>query len=486
MGGLSLSRERSNTLAAQAARGTELPSLLADVASIALSTLLAYFLRFGPAWSLITGHGGRSPFHSFPEPGEYFGFLLLYGCLVLLCCHGLDLHRTSPGRTALDEMIAVFKAVALATIVLITSLYVSKQDISRLVVGSSAVLAISSLSAWRWLRHRLVEHQLARGRGARNVLIIGAGTVGQELFRYLARNRHLGYLVRGFLDEDQLAAPSVLGRIADLHEIARTHFIDEVFVTIGEQKELVKSVVLEGRRCRLDVNLVPNFYDGLGKPAAIEVLGDFPVLALHREPIPRLGLLIKRTLDIMCSAAAIAVLSPLLAAIAAAIKLDSPEGPVLYRSVRVGRKGQRFTCYKFRTMVSNADVLKAKLRHLNQRHGPFFKIENDPRLTTIGKLLRKYSLDELPQLWNVIVGDMSLVGPRPHPVDDCLQYNLEQLRRLDATPGITGLWQVTSRTDPSFRKNLVDDIEYIENWSLWLDLKILLKTIPAVVGGTGR
>jgi exopolysaccharide biosynthesis polyprenyl glycosylphosphotransferase len=486
MGGLNLARERSQTLAAQTAKGTEFSYVLADVLGIAFSTMLAYFLRYAPAWSLGTEHGGNPALHSFPEPGEYFGFLLLYGCLLLFSCHGLDLHRASADRTTVDETVALFKAVALATVVLIVSLYALKQDISRLVVGSTAVLSLSTLGAWRWLRHRFVEHQVARGRGTRNILIVGAGTVGQELFRYLSRNRHLGYRVRGFLDEERFAAPSVLGRIADLHEIARAHFIDEVFVTIGHQKELVKAVVLEGRRCRLDVKLVPDFYDGLGKPAAIEILGDFPVIALHREPIPRLGLLIKRGLDVLCSALAFAVLSPLLIAIAIAIKLDSWDGPVLYRSVRVGKKGQKFTCYKFRTMVSNADALKEKLRHLNQRHGPFFKIENDPRLTTTGTFLRKYSLDELPQLWNVIGGDMSLVGPRPHPVDDCRQYNLEQLRRLDVTPGITGLWQVSSRTDPSFRKNFVDDIEYIENWSLWLDLRILLKTIPAVVGGTGR
>ncbi|MGH9447853.1 MAG: sugar transferase, partial [Terriglobia bacterium] len=348
------------------------------------------------------------------------------------------------------------------------------------------VLAASSLSAWRWLRHRVVEQHLAKGHGVRNVLIVGAGSVGQELFRYLAQNKRLGYRVRGFIDEDEPAAPSVLGRIADLHDIARTHFIDEVFVTIGGRKDLVKAVVLEGRRCRLDVKIVPDFYDGLGRPAAVEILGDFPVMALHCEPIPRLRLLLKRALDLVCCTAALIVFSPLLAALAVAIKLDSPDGPVLYRSVRIGKKGQRFTCYKFRTMVPNADALKENLRHLNQRQGPFFKLDGDPRLTRVGKLLRKYSADELPQLWNVIAGDMSLVGPRPHPLDDCQQYSLEQLRRLDVTPGITGLWQVSSRTNPSFRKNLVDDIEYIENWSLRLDLKILVKTISAVLGGTGR
>jgi exopolysaccharide biosynthesis polyprenyl glycosylphosphotransferase len=488
MGGLSLGRERSTVLAVQVGGNADFALLLADVLSVALSTLLAYLLRFGWDWAEPMNRVRRPPLHSssFPMSAEYFGFLLLYACLMVLFCRGLDLYRALPGRTRFEESVAVFEAVILATVILITSIFLTKQDISRLVVGFSAVLTASTLTGWRLFRRRLIGRRVAKGHGLRNVLIVGAGSVGQELFRYLVRNKHLGYHVRGFLDEDNSTAPNVLGRIADLQEIARAHFIDEVFVTLGARKEVVKTVVLEGRRCRLDVKVVPDFYDGLGRPTAVEILGDLPVMALHREPIPKLGLLIKRTLDIALSAAALIILSPLLAAVALAIKLDSPDGPILYRSVRVGKKGQKFTCYKFRTMVANADVIKETLRHLNERKGPFFKIAEDPRLTRIGKFLRKYSLDELPQLWNVLLGEMSVVGPRPHPLDDCQQYSLEELRRLDVTPGITGLWQVTSRTSPSFRKNLVDDVEYIENWSLGLDLRILFKTIPAVLGGTGR
>jgi lipopolysaccharide/colanic/teichoic acid biosynthesis glycosyltransferase len=166
------------------------------------------------------------------------------------------------------------------------------------------------------------------------------------------------------------------------------------------------------------------------------------------------------------------------------IKLDSP-GPTLYLGERVGRKGRRFLCCKFRTTSSNADALKSKLRARNERVGPMFKITDDPRITRIGRLLRRYSIDELPQLWNVLRGEMSLVGPRPHPVDDFAGYQLDHLRRLDMTPGLTGLWQITARTDPSVQKSMTLDLEYIERWSLWLDLRILLKTIPVVLAGTG-
>jgi lipopolysaccharide/colanic/teichoic acid biosynthesis glycosyltransferase len=170
--------------------------------------------------------------------------------------------------------------------------------------------------------------------------------------------------------------------------------------------------------------------------------------------------------------------------IAGLIKLDST-GPVFYAAERVGRRGRPFRCYKFRTMVNNADALKAGLRGHNQRAGPLFKIVNDPRVTRFGHFLRRYSLDELPQLWNVLRGEMSLVGPRPHPLDDFAGYEIDHFLRLQVTPGMTGLWQVTARRDPSFQKSLALDLDYIRNWSLAMDFRILFKTVSAVLNGSG-
>jgi lipopolysaccharide/colanic/teichoic acid biosynthesis glycosyltransferase len=181
----------------------------------------------------------------------------------------------------------------------------------------------------------------------------------------------------------------------------------------------------------------------------------------------------------------LALTTPFLILLGILIWLDSP-GPALYIAERVGRKGRRFQCYKLRTMIVNADLRKDELRAQNEREGPVFKLEDDPRVTRLGRFLRGSSLDELPQLWNVLRGDMSLVGPRPHPVDDYERYSIEHLRRLDVSPGLTGLWQVTARNDPSFETNMALDLEYIENWSLGLDLKILSKTIPAVLRAEGR
>ena len=171
-------------------------------------------------------------------------------------------------------------------------------------------------------------------------------------------------------------------------------------------------------------------------------------------------------------------------AIAMGVKFGSP-GPMFYRAARIGRKGRTFTCYKFRTMVQNADQMQADLAHMNEREGVLFKIVNDPRVTGLGRRLRKYSLDELPQFYNVLRGDMSLVGPRPPIASEVEQYDLAHLRRLDVLPGITGLWQVEARQDPSFDSYISLDTAYVENWSLWLDLKILARTVGVVFSGTG-
>jgi exopolysaccharide biosynthesis polyprenyl glycosylphosphotransferase len=329
-----------------------------------------------------------------------------------------------------------------------------------------------------------VIHRAKQGVGLRNVAIIGAGEVGRELARQLEENKLLGYRFKGFLDGNHAADPRMLGKIEDLASVARSQFLDDIFITIPSERELVKRIAVEARKQRVDVKVIPELYDGLCWNATIHHVGDFPVMEVHCKAIPTFGLLIKRAFDIAASILGLVLFSPLLFLLAIAIKLDS-RGPAIYKSIRVGQKGQPFPCFKFRTMVVNADHLKAGLRARNERSGPFFKITDDPRVTRLGKFLRKYSLDELPQLWNVLRGDMTLVGPRPHPMDDYQQYTLDHLRRLEVKPGITGLWQTTARRDPSFETNMLLDLEYIEQWSLLLDCKILLMTIPAVLRAEG-
>jgi lipopolysaccharide/colanic/teichoic acid biosynthesis glycosyltransferase len=208
-------------------------------------------------------------------------------------------------------------------------------------------------------------------------------------------------------------------------------------------------------------------------------------ITIDCRPLPAGGLVIKRALDVGISLLTLILLSPVMAVIALRIKLQS-KGPVLYRSWRVGQSGKLFVFLKFRTMVTNADELKDSLQHLNERDGLLFKISNDPRITPFGRFLRRYSLDELPQLVNVLRGEMALVGPRPPSLDEYEQYTAEHRIRLTAKPGITGLWQITARTDPSFSTALRLDRSYIENWTPWLDLEILIKTMPVILQGEGQ
>jgi exopolysaccharide biosynthesis polyprenyl glycosylphosphotransferase len=405
--------------------------------------------------------------------------------LVVLGCANQSLYRTPRDRSIFDEGLMVAKAVAASTVLLALFIFVSGyKDISRVVIISSGMLNVISLSGWRYLKRRLVLSRSAKGIGVSRILIVGTGRMGTALGNWLEGNRQLGYLVCGFLDSKSSTDPRVLGTVDDLRHIALKQFVDELFITLPADRELVKKVVAEARELGLGLKLVPDLYDGLGWRAPLHMIGGFPVMDLHWQPIPAVGLAAKRLLDVIFAAGLLLLSAPLFVLVAALIKCDSP-GPVFYWGDRIGRKGRRFRCYKFRSMVLDADLRKDKLREANEREGPFFKLENDPRVTRVGRWLRKSSLDELPQLINVILGDMSLVGPRPHPVDDFVLYSIEHLRRLDVSPGLTGLWQVTARSDPSFETNMALDLEYIENWSLGLDLKILIKTIPAVLRAEG-
>jgi exopolysaccharide biosynthesis polyprenyl glycosylphosphotransferase len=459
---------------------------LIDAAFVVLDSAVAFLVRFargGLHGFLFSGHARLTT----DQPiSRYLAFLLLYVVLILIFCKWYDLYRTSTIRRFRDESSAIFEAVFLATLLLAAFVFLSGiKIVSRFVVAAAFCLNVLALAAWRYARRRIVTRRVEAGIAARNVVIIGAGAVGRALARVLDNNKLLGYKVKGFLDGKHLQEARVLGRISDLVRVARAEFVDDVFITIPSERELVKRIALEARTHHLTVKIVPDFYDGLAWNSPIQHIGDFPVIDLCWQPIPTFCVFLKRVTDLTLSSVALIVFSPVLLALAAWVKLDSP-GPVFYRSARVGKKGRIFTCHKLRTMVQDADRLKDSLRDRNEREGPFFKIAEDPRITRAGKFLRKYSLDELPQLWNVLKGDMSLVGPRPHPIDDYAKYNLEHLRRLDVKPGITGLWQITARQDPSFETNLRLDLEYIDRWNLLLDFKILFKTAAVACSGTGQ
>jgi exopolysaccharide biosynthesis polyprenyl glycosylphosphotransferase len=385
-------------------------------------------------------------------------------------------------RTA---MYRVGKAVFLGTLLTGAALYLQGLSALSLVALCGAGLAYLVFSlAWQWTEQKGNFSGMRATCGLRNVLIVGAGPLGRHIADYLERHSEMDRTVCGFLDDSRLSEKDVLGPITNLPQLARTGFIDEVILAAPSDRELTLRVLRQARQLRLDVKLVPDLF-GCYPPPEVEQIGGIPLISLHEEPIPVRRLLLKRAVDIIGAGAALILWAPVLALVAILIKLDSP-GPILYVAPRAGRKGRPFRCYKFRTMVADADKLKQKLRQRNERQGPFFKIADDPRVTRVGRFLRRYSLDELPQLLNVLKGEMSLVGPRPHPMDDFCAYAIEHLPRLDVLPGMTGLWQITARRDSSFNAGMNLDLEYIHRWSLAMDLRILWKTAAVVLRGSGE
>lgn len=408
---------------------------------------------------------------------------LAFAVVATLLGYSEGLYRSVSLRNESRDAARVIKAAGWSALLVWIILGFAQQSLDRILVFLLATcLSTESLLIVRRFREGKQETNVQSS--ARNVLIVGSGPVARALATQIAEHPEMGRKFRGFLDDVGLPSFGVLGSPKDLARIARAEFADEIILAVPGQREVNQMVIREARHNHLDVKLVPDLF-GLGSEEPwLEAIGGIPMVTLHREKLPAVQLCIKRVLDLVGAAAALILSAPILAVVAALIRIDS-RGPVFYRAERVGRKGKRFVCCKFRTMESGANDRRDELRKQNERDGPCFKLVKDPRVTHIGRWLRRYSVDELPQLWNVLRGDMSLVGPRPHPVDDVARYELNHLRRLDVTPGMTGLWQVTARQKRSFRTNMELDLEYIERWSLRMDISILLKTLQVVVRGTG-
>jgi exopolysaccharide biosynthesis polyprenyl glycosylphosphotransferase len=453
-------------------------SIAADFALVALNWLLIGALlvplrrMFPQVWLFKFNQGA---------PAALLGIAMLHGALIILIGQNEGLYRVSNDFGRLARVLA--KSVLWASTMLCFAYGMQGSSWATMVlIYGAGLLHFTALLAWRQQNRRQCHDYSS---DSRNVLIVGAGSVGRRIAAHLGEHPGLARTVYGFLDDERRIGDGIIGRVSDLARLARTGFVDEVILAAPRDRNLTVQVVREARRLRLDVEIVPELFGCTPAANEIEQVGGMPVICLHAEHLPAASLALKRCVDAVGAIFALAALSPLLALIAGLIKLDSP-GPVFYRAPRAGRKGRLFRCYKFRTMVRNADELKKELRCSNQRSGPFFKMADDPRITRLGRFLRRYSLDELPQLWNVLKGEMSLVGPRPHTADDYAAYDIEHLARLDVTPGITGLWQVTARRDPSFQRGMALDREYIRTWSFMSDVRILLKTFLAVLQGSGQ
>jgi len=371
--------------------------------------------------------------------------------------------------------------------------YVFRLDLSR------PFLLLFSLYAWvilllfRLTAGRLVGVIRREFAAPHYVMVVGTGERAIRMAEALERSVEYGVRLRGFLSELQDAgAPAEISLgsrypvrpISDLPSILRQHVVDEIIFAVGSQSlaELEESFLLcdeEGVRTRVAVDFFPH----VNSTVSLDRFGATPLLTFSAAPYDEIRLLVKRVTDIAIAGAGLLALAPFMALTAVLIRLTSP-GPAIFRQVRCGLNGRRFLFYKFRSMCENAEELKESLAHLSTRETAF-KIPLDPRLTTVGRYLRKFSIDEWPQLWNVLRGDMSMVGPRPAIPSEVEQYQTWQRRRLRMRPGLTCLWAVSGRDAVDFETWMKMDMQYIDNWSLALDWKILLRTIPRVLTGRG-
>jgi exopolysaccharide biosynthesis polyprenyl glycosylphosphotransferase len=469
--------------------------MMVDVLTVSLAAGLATYLR---RIDILSYFDQRPSLAS--NPSAFFVYLAGFVVVLIILSKAQGLYGPLQSFSGLREQRLTVQTCFTASLILAGALYFGREDsISRAVVVATLVATTLLLCIRRAMWRLILYRRYEKGLDARNVLVVGVGSSALAIRSHLQRIRHLGFNFKGFvrtsreLDEhetsdaslmEQSRPPEILGDLEELGDLVRRHFIDEIFVTGPCERGVVKRLIAEAAKWGTDVRVVPDLYDGLAWSAPIEYVGQFPTMPLHRRHIPVAGLMLKRGLDLVVSTLAIVLLSPLIVLIAIAIRLDS-KGPIFYVAERIGRKGRRFRCLKFRTMVIDADSLQEQFSHRNERDGVLFKMTGDPRVTRLGRILRKYSLDELPQFFNVLAGHMSVVGPRPPLAGEVRQYELSHLRRLEVLPGITGLWQVQARQDPSFDQYISLDTAYIDNWSIWLDLKIMTRTVSVLLSGTG-
>lgn len=466
-----------------------LPMVLNDIVAIILAFGVALIMRAIFLDKMVRFSGIRHSIGIAPVNALHLSwFAVVY--VFVARRYGLYGHILKSARGG-HELRMTAQACFTSGMLLCGALYLTHDlAISRILVIMLTLSAAVSLcirrAIWRQSRYRQYE----RGLSTRNIVILGTNPVCSALGQHIQKESRLGYTMRGHILAPGYAVPEddspfrILGGLEEIRKIVRKHFIDEVIVAETFPIETVIPLLKEARDLGIDVRTLSGYYTDLTANSGVDYLGSFPLVSLHRN-VPRvISTGVKRAADIGFSLLALIAAAPAMLAIAIAIRLQS-DGPVIYVAERIGKRGRVFHCFKFRTMVANADQLRTNLDALNERDGILFKVKNDPRITRLGRFLRKYSLDELPQFFNVLRGEMSLVGPRPPLASEVEKYQLEHLRRLEVLPGLTGLWQVQARQDSSFEKYIALDTAYVENWSFWLDLKILCRTAEVVLRGTG-
>jgi exopolysaccharide biosynthesis polyprenyl glycosylphosphotransferase len=461
--------------------------LVLDAVLINVAFLGAYWTRYTLEW------GGQVEPQYWQPYGVYVPMILVLTG-ILLATYWLDgAYVIRRGRSWLDEMYSIFRGslAGIATIIFFIFFVSGTPYYSRLIFFWAGMWIVALFGLTRGAE-RVVQRWLRqRGIGVTRVLIAGAGETGRTVMRNLVARPDYGYTIVGFVDDMPQRGSTDLGRFRALGgteripELVSEHNVDEVIIALPWMAHRkILTIMGQCERQRVRAMIVPDLFQLSLSQVDMDDINGIPLIGVKEPSLRGRNLAMKRLLDLGVSSIALVLLSPVLGLIALLIKLDS-RGPVIYRQTRVGRGGRPFTCYKFRTMCQGADLAVEQLTEHNEASGPLFKMRDDPRRTRVGRWLRKLSLDELPNFYSVIKGDMSVVGPRPALPREVEQYQPWQRRRLEAAPGITGLWQINGRSEVNFEEGVLLDIYYVENWTPFLDFKIILKTVPAILTGRG-
>lgn len=448
--------------------------LLADGFAAAGLFMVVSRFRLGPGWTDAWQSAG----------GPWWMWAAGYGVLWAASEWLQNLDQLRARWTFLGEVSDILRAALVLAVAVFSILFlVHAPEVSRLFL----VILFSAQGVFSILQRRAIRLGLVlsrkRGLGTRNILVLGTSATAILVARHLSQHPALDYRIVGFLGSPSAACPNVLGPLDDVEAIVHDAIVDEIVAALeGDDIAYLAPMAAlseqEGKRLR--VVLAPGLSPVIG--GRVETFGKYDILTIANGPDRVIGLVVKRILDVVIAALALVVLAPILALVAVVIKLEAG-GSVFFRQTRIGLHGRPFRIVKFRTMVPDAEARLSDLADLNEISGHAFKVADDPRLTRVGRVLRRTSLDELPQFWNALRGEMSIVGPRPPLPNEVAGYDLWHRRRLSMKPGITGLWQVSARLEAEFDRWVELDLNYIDRWSLRLDLKIMVRTVPAMLLG---
>ena len=476
-------RTSSGASDAQLRRLIPLLLLVADFAIISGAFYLSWHLRYE------LGLGGDVEPEDYVPYSVYAPLQLVLGIILPLLFYFTGLYRL-PRPSIVDIAPGVVRDTSLGVMMLFVGATMARYPASSRLTFIF-VFAITSIAVLlgRLLVGLVLGWLHRRGIALERVLVVGDSNRGRMVMQGLAAQRSRGYQVVGFLSEtgnDSFGRFRCLGTLEQLSSVIECHDVTQVFIALPPA--LHDKVLATLDQCRgggLTFKVIPDMYEMRLSLVDTDTVLGIPLIGLREVSIQGWNRVVKRAIDVVVSAVVLLVFSPILLAIAAVIKLESPGGPVIFRHTRVGKDGVPFTMFKFRSMRPNAADERPLLENQNEATGPLFKIRQDPRLTRVGRFIRRYSIDEFPQLVNVLRGDMSLVGPRPPIPSEVEQYEEWHTKRLAVSPGMTGLWQVSGRSELDFDEMVMYDVYYIEHWSLSLDFRILLRTVPTVLSGGG-